>query len=218
MVVIVTYYVKITESTLEFSMPVRAALYTRVSTRAQADKHGTAYQRDALEKMAVARGWEAVLFTDEGVSGRKTNRPALDAMMLAARRREIDVIAVWKFDRFARSLAHLVRSFEEFKALGVQFVSHQDAIDTTTPMGMAMLQIAGVMAELEANLAKERVQAGVDAARARGVVVGRPKSPITGDAAVRAVKQYGGLRAAARALEVSPSLLARRLNEGIAAK
>ena len=197
-------------------MPLRVALYTRVSTRAQAEKHGSTYQREALEKMAAARGWDVMkVFNDEGVSGRKASRPALDAMMLAARRREIDVIAVWKFDRFARSLSHLVRSFEELRILGVQFVSHQDAIDTNTPMGVAMLQIAGVMAELEANLAKERVQAGVDAARARGVVVGRPRDALTPAAALEAIHRHGGIRPAARALGVTSSLVARRKREEV---
>ena len=75
--------------------PLRVALYVRVSTRAQAEKHGTAYQRRELERMAVARGWEVVkIYADEGISGRKASRPALDALMLAARRREIDIVAV----------------------------------------------------------------------------------------------------------------------------
>lgn len=193
---------------------MRAALYTRVSTKAQADKHGTAYQREALERMASARGWNVVrIFDDQAQRGGKESRPALDALMLAARRREVDVVAVWRFDRFARSLAHLVTSLAEFEALGVQFVSHTEGIDTSTPMGRALFHVAGAMAELEASLGRERVQAGVDAARARGVVVGRPRAGLTSQAALAAIQQHGGLRAAARALGVDPSLLARRQRE-----
>lgn len=195
-------------------MTIQAAIYTRVSTRSQAEKHGSAYQRRELERMALARGWTVVgVYADEGHSGRATSRPALDALMLAARRREIDVVAVWRFDRFARSLSHLVVALTEFRALGVQFVSHQEGIDTSTPIGMAMFQIAGAMAELEANLARERVQAGLDAARARGVVVGRPRAALTPQEAEEAVHRHGGLRPAAKALGLAPSLLARRLAE-----
>jgi len=195
-------------------MTIRAAVYTRVSTRSQAEKHGSAYQRRELERMSLARGWTVVgVYADEGHSGRATSRPALDALMLAARRREIDVVAVWRFDRFARSLSHLVVALTEFRALGVQFVSHQEGIDTSTPIGMAMFQIAGAMAELEANLARERVQAGLDAARARGVVVGRPRAALTPQEAEEAVHRHGGLRPAAKALGLAPSLLARRLAE-----
>lgn len=191
---------------------MRAALYTRVSTRAQADKHGTAYQRAALEQMATARGWTVTrIDTDEGISGRADRRPGLDALMTAARRREIDVVAVWRFDRFARSLAHLVRALDEFRALGVQFVSHQEGLDTTTPLGTAMFQIAGAMAELESNLARERAQAGLYAAKARGTTLGRPPTPLSPLEASQAVLAHGGLRPAARALGVSPSLLLRRL-------
>lgn len=188
---------------------MRAALYLRVSTRAQADKHGTAYQRRELERMAAARGWEVVgVYADEGFSGRKSSRPQLDALMLAARRRELDVVAVWRFDRFARSLSHLVAALAEFRALGVQFVSHQEGIDTSTPIGTAMFQIAGAMAELEANLARERVQAGVDAARARGVRLGRP-TKLTADQAREAVALHGSARAAARALGVGLATVQR---------
>lgn len=194
--------------------PLRAALYTRVSTRAQADKHGTAYQREALQKMADARGWDVLgVYADEGVSGRRASRPKLDALMLDARRREVDVVAVWRFDRFARSLSHLVTALNEFKALGVQFVSHQEGIDTSTPIGVAMFQIAGAFAELEASLARERVQAGVDAARERGVVLGRPEV-LTGDQARAALAAHGGLRPAARALGVGTATIRRAMARG----
>ena len=194
--------------------PIRAALYTRVSTRAQADKHGTAYQREALARMAEARGWEVVeTFSDEGYSGRKASRPALDTMMLAVRRGEIDLVAVWRWDRLFRSLGHLVQTLQEFEARNVDLVSHQEGTDTSTPLGRAMFQIAAAMSELEANLARERVQAGVDAARARGVRLGRPRTSLSPRKARVALAEHGSIRKAARALGVSPSLVARRLRD-----
>lgn len=197
---------------------LRAALYTRVSTRAQADKHGTTYQRDALERLAGTRGWVvAAVWTDEGVSGRRQDRPGVTAMMKAMRRGEIDVVAVWRFDRLARSLSHLVQFVEECRALGVAFVSHQEAIDSSTPLGTAMMQIAGAMAELEGNLARERVQAGLDAAVARGVAVGRPRHQLDRDAALLAVQTHGSVRRAAAALGVAPSLVARRIKAAMSA-
>jgi DNA invertase Pin-like site-specific DNA recombinase len=120
---------------------------------------------------------------------------------------------VWRFDRLARSLSHLVRFLEECRSLGIAFVSHQEGIDTNTPIGMAMFQIAAAMSELEANLARERVQAGLDAARARGVKVGRPRGALTPDLAVAAVAEHGSVRKAAKALGVAPSMVARRARE-----
>jgi DNA invertase Pin-like site-specific DNA recombinase len=194
--------------------PIRAALYTRVSTRAQADKHGTAYQRDALERMAEARGWRVVrVHADEGYSGRKASRPALDEMMLAVRRGEVDLVAVWRWDRLFRSLRHMVETLQELEARNVDLVSHQEGTDTSTPLGRAMFQIAAAMSELEAALARERVQAGVDAARARGVRLGRPKAALSSRRARAALNEHGSIRKAARALGVSPSLVARRLRD-----
>ena len=194
--------------------PIRAALYTRVSTRAQADKHGATYQREALVRMAESRGWGiARVYSDEGFSGRKASRPALDEMMLAVRRGEIDVVAVWRWDRLFRSLRHMVETLQEFEARNVDLVSHQEGTDTSTPLGRAMFQIAAAMSELEANLARERVQAGVDAARGRGVKLGRPKAALTVGQACDAVAEQGSIRKAASALGVSPSLVARRLKK-----
>jgi len=194
--------------------PVRAALYTRVSTRAQADKNGSAYQREALERMAEARGWSVVrVFADDGYSGRKASRPALDEMMLAVRRGEVNLVAVWRWDRLFRSLRHMVETLQEFESRNVDLVSHQEGTDTSTPLGRAMFQIAAAMSELEANLARERVQAGIDAARARGVKLGRPRASLTAFQANQALAEHGSVRKAAHALGVSPSLVARRLKE-----
>ena len=131
--------------------------------------------------------------------------------MAAVRRRDVDVVAVWRFDRFARSVPHLVNALEEMRALGVDFVSFQEGIDTSTPMGRAMFQITAAFAELEHSIICERVQAGVDGARARGVVLGRPRKELDPDVARAALEEHGSLRKAAVALGVSVGLLRRRL-------
>jgi len=191
--------------------PLRVALYTRVSTTAQAERNGTEYQLAALEGLAERAEWEIVgVYSDEGHSGRKDSRPELDKMMIHLGRRRFDIVAVWRFDRLARSLSHLVRFLGECRARGVDFVSYSENIDTSTPLGMAMFQIAGAFAELESNLARERVQAGIDNARSKGVTLGRPKSEVTAAEAVLAIEEHGSIRKAAVALGVSPSLVAQR--------
>jgi DNA invertase Pin-like site-specific DNA recombinase len=116
-------------------------------------------------------------YRDAAVSGRREGRPQLNALMTAARRRDLDCVLVWKFDRFARSTRHLLTALEEFNHLGVRFVSVQDQVDTDSPMGRAMFTIIGAMAELESSLISERVTAGMRAAEARGKHLGRPATP-----------------------------------------
>ncbi|MCY4196745.1 MAG: recombinase family protein [Rhodobacteraceae bacterium] len=117
------------------------------------------------------------MYCDHAISGRKMGRPQLKALMTRARYRELDCILVWKFDRFARSVRHLLVALEEFDHLGVRFISVQDQIDTDSPMGRAMFTIIGAMAEPESALISERVSAGMHAARARGKRIGRPPIP-----------------------------------------
>lgn len=152
----------------------RAALYLRVSTPDQKPD----LQFDGLHAYAARAGLDIVQdYCDVGVSGRREGRPQLNALMTAARNREIDCVLVWKFDRFARSTRHLLAALEEFNHLGVRFVSVQDQIDTDSPMGRAMFTIIGAMAELESSLISERVTAGMRAAETRGKHLGRPTTP-----------------------------------------
>src|SRR3954464_1488307 len=152
----------------------RAALYLRVSTPEQKPD----LQYDGLRGYAARAGLEVTQdYCDVAVSGRREGRPRLNALMAAARRREIDCVLVWKFDRFARSTRHLLTALEEFDHLGVRFVSVQDQIDTDSPIGRAMFTIIGAMAELESSLISERVTAGMRAAEARGKHLGRPAIP-----------------------------------------
>ena len=152
----------------------RTALYLRVSTAGQKPD----LQQDGLHGYAARAGLDVVRsYCDIAVSGRREGRPQLNALMAAARRREIDCVLVWKFDRFARSARHLLAALEEFDHLGVRFVSVQDQVDTASPMGRAMFTIIGAMAELESSLISERVTAGMRAAAARGKHLGRPQTP-----------------------------------------
>ena len=152
----------------------RTALYLRVSTADQK----LDLQSDGLRDYAVRANLDVVQdYSDVAVSGRKEGRPRLNALMVAARNHEIDCILVWKFDRFARSTRHLLTALEEFDHLGIRFISVQDQIDTSSPMGRAMFTIIGAMAELESSLISERVTAGMRAAQARGKHLGRPQIP-----------------------------------------
>jgi DNA invertase Pin-like site-specific DNA recombinase len=151
----------------------RAALYARVSTVNHQDPE---MQLRELRQFAAARGWQIVEeFTDRGVSGSKDRRPQLDRMMNAARSRQIDVVLCWKLDRFARSLKHMIVAISEFESLGVQFVSLRDNLDLTTPSGRLMFHVVSAMAEFERSLIQERVRAGLQNARAKGKVLGRPQ-------------------------------------------
>ena len=150
---------------------VRTALYLRVSTPDQKPD----LQYDGLRGYAARAGLEVVRdYCDVAVSGRREGRPQLNALMAAARNREIDCVLVWKFDRFARSTRHLLAALEEFDHLGIRFISVQDQIDTNSSIGRAMFTIIGAMAELESSLISERVVAGMKAAETRGRHLGRP--------------------------------------------
>jgi DNA invertase Pin-like site-specific DNA recombinase len=153
---------------------MQTALYLRVSTSQQKPD----LQADGLLRYAERAGLEIVAeYLDIAVSGRKEGRPKLQELMRAARNHEFACVLVWKFDRFARSVAHLLKALEEFNHLGIRFISVQDQVDTESPMGKAMFTIIGAMAELESSLISERVTAGMAAARARGKHVGRPATP-----------------------------------------
>lgn len=149
----------------------RTALYLRVSTADQKPD----LQYDGLRGYAERSGLVIVGdYCDVAVSGRHEGRPQLNALMTATRRHEFDCVLVWKFDRFARNTRHLLVALEEFRHLGVRFISVQDQIDTDSPAGRAMFTMIGAMAELESALISERVTAGMKAARVRGKHLGRP--------------------------------------------
>ena len=152
----------------------RVAIYARVSTTNSGQD--PMMQTRELREYCVRRGWQVVNdYVDVGISGAKEKRPQLDQLMADAHRRKFDVVCVWKFDRFARSVSHLIRALETFKALGIEFVSLSEQIDTSTPIGKMIFTVLGAVAELERSLIAERLKAGLRNARAKGKHLGRPR-------------------------------------------
>ena len=175
---------------------LRAAIYARVSTLEQNCDNQTL----ELRKYVEARGWTAQEYVDRGVSGSKDKRPALDALLKDAKRRRFDVLVCWRLDRLGRNLRHLITLLDDLQALGVAFVSLAEGIDATTPAGKLQMHIVGAIAEFERELIRERVRSGIQAARARGKRLGRPRTAV--DASRVAVLRAQGLSWASISREV----------------
>ena len=155
-------------------MTKRAAIYARVSTKGKGQT--TENQKIILERYCKQRDFEITgIFEDKGISGSKSDRPALNELMKQARQRKFDVVLVWKFDRFARSVSHLLQALQEFKDLNIDFISISEGIDTSTAMGKMVFTFLGAIAEFERNLITERVRAGIQRAKSEGKHCGRPK-------------------------------------------
>lgn len=156
---------------------MRVAIYARVST-ANNGQDPTMQTRE-LREYAERRAWTVSgEYVDIGISGMKEKRPELDRLMTDAHRRRFDVVVVWKFDRFARSVSHLLRALETFKAQGIEFVSFSEQRDTSPPAGKLVFTVLGAVAELERSLIVERVKAGLRNARAKGKRLGRPRKTL----------------------------------------
>lgn len=156
---------------------MKAAIYARVST--SNNGQDPRVQTRELVEYCARRGWTlAREYVDVGISGTKEKRPELDQLMDDAHRRRFDAVVVWKFDRFARSVSHLLRALETFKALGIEFVSLSEQVDTSTPMGKMVFTVLGAVAELERSLIVERVKAGLRNARSKGTKLGRPRAVV----------------------------------------
>jgi len=152
---------------------MKIAIYARVSTNNGQDPE---MQLRELREYCQRRGWElAGEFVDTGISGAKDSRPELNRLMAEAHRRRFDAVVVWRFDRFARSVSHLLRALEDFRSLGIEFVSLSEQVDTSTPTGKMVFTVLGAVAELERSLIVERVRAGLRNARAKGKRLGRPR-------------------------------------------
>ena len=152
---------------------IMAAVYSRVSTVG----HGQdpAMQTRELREYCQRRGWDIFdCYVDEGVSGKKDSRPELNRLMADAHARRFDVVVVWRFDRFSRSVSHLCRALDTFHALKINFVSMIEQIDTTTPAGTFVFHVLAAVAESERQTTVERVRAGLRNARAKGKRLGRP--------------------------------------------
>jgi DNA invertase Pin-like site-specific DNA recombinase len=191
---------------------IRAALYARVSTSGQ----DTEMQLLELRLVAEQRGWKIVgEFVDAGISGAKDRRPALDRLMSDAHAGKFDLVACWRFDRFARSTRHLLEALETFRCLNIGFFSLRESVDTTTPAGKALFTMIAAVAELERDLIRERVKAGVDRARQKGKKLGRPTDVVIDLAAARRLIETGkSKKSVAAMLGVPRSSLIHALKQG----
>jgi DNA invertase Pin-like site-specific DNA recombinase len=184
-----------------------AAIYARVSTLEQ----NCEVQLQDLRRFASQRFAPGREYIDVGVSGAQRHRPQLDMLMTDARKRLFDVVLVWKFDRFARSLKHLIESLDDFSSLGIDFVSYTEGVDTTTPSGQLLFHIVGAVAQFERDLIAERVRAGMAHARAMGKHIGRPRAAVD-TVAVRTLRSEGkSLRSIATTLRIPVSRVRRAL-------
>lgn len=188
---------------------MRVAIYMRTSTTDQTCEN----QGRDLRAYVQARRWADVTeHVDHGVSGTKDRRPALDRLMADVRARRVDVVVVAAFDRFGRSVRHLVEALELFRHLNVEFISLREQIDTGSPLGRAVFTIVAAMAELERSLIVERVRSGLRRARAQGKQLGRRRVPCGNVDYIRdVVARTGSIRRAAAELEVDEKTLRNRL-------
>lgn len=178
----------------------RVGLYARVSTN---DQQTLAMQNRAMREYAARRGWIIASQVRE-VNAGAAKREAREKLMESARRREIDVVLVWRLDRWGRSVTDLLATLQELEHLGVGFVSLTEALDLTTPAGRAMAGLLAVFAEFEREILRERTKAGLAHARANGRRLGRPAIAAAHAAEVRRLYRDG----------VSKSEIARRLQIG----
>lgn len=187
----------------------RVAVYCRCSTTEQ----NVDLQLDALRDYVQARGFKIVQeYVDEGVSGAKSKRPALDQLLKDAHRRRFDAVLIWKLDRLGRSLSHLIHLVETFSGLGIDLVSLGDpGLDTTSPHGKLLFSIMASVAEFERDLIRERTRAGMQSAKRRGSKIGRPRAQVSVLKAQALLDEGLSFSAVARELGVSRATLQRRL-------
>lgn len=188
---------------------MRAVIYARVST----DVQTTENQLRELRKVAKHSGWQVTNeFIDEGISGAKgrDKRPAFDALLKSAARREFDIVMSWSVDRLGRSLQDLIGFLGEIHALKVGLYLHQQGVDTTTPAGKAFFQMLGVFAEFERAMNQSRVKAGLDRARAQGKTLGRPRIASQVERKIASYRKRGmGIHAIAKQLSVGTGTVQR---------
>ena len=187
---------------------MRVGIYARVSTK---DQNRELQLRD-LRAFCAARKFSVVReYVDVGESGAKDSRPQLNELMAAARKRQVDAIVVWRFDRFARSTKHLLLALEEFRSLGIQFTSYSENIDTSSPLGQALFTIVSAVAQLERDLIRERVKAGLRNAKLKGKTLGRPTLTLDRDRIARLRASGSSIRDIAAQLEVSTATVHKAL-------
>jgi len=189
-------------------MGKRVAIYVRVSTKDQS----VDMQLNDLERYSRERGLNVFeTYEDSGVSGTKETRPALNDLMNDAKKRKFDVVLVWRFDRFARSTKHLVTALYEFRNLGIDFISYQENIDTSSPLGEAIFTIISAMSKLERDIIAERVKGGLRKAKANGTTLGRPNNDIDINRVIKYKEKGMSIREIAKELGLSRSKVERTL-------
>src|SRR6266850_4739746 len=187
---------------------MRIGIYARVSTKDQSCE----LQLRDLRTYCAARRFDLVReYVDVGQSGARDPRPKLNILMDDARKRQFDAIVVWRFDRFARSTKHLLSALEEFRSLGIQFISYQENMDTSSPLGQALFTIVSAVAQLERDLIRERVSAGIRNARENGKKFGRPKSTVDRERILELKERGLSLRQIAEKLGVGYGTVRARL-------
>jgi DNA invertase Pin-like site-specific DNA recombinase len=174
-------------------------------------------QEQPLRQIAEQRSWIVYKVYSDRMSGAKADRPGLKALIQDSHRGRFHLVLVWRFDRFARSVEQLVTALAEFRTLGVDFISHQEALDTSTPMGKAMFTIIAAMAELERSVIRERVQAGLDYARRNGTksgkAIGRPRRVFDKEQVFRLRQGGASIEAIARELGLGIGTVVRSLRQ-----
>jgi DNA invertase Pin-like site-specific DNA recombinase len=184
------------------------AIYERVSTEGQSVE----MQDIDLKRYCEQRRLSIYhIYIDHGVSGTRERRPALDQLMADARKRKFDLVLVWRFDRFARSTKHLITALEELHHLGIEFISYQENIDTSSPLGKAMFVIVAAIAELERNIIVERIKGGLRRAKAMGRRIGRPGLQMDNERIMKLKTQGLSIRAIAKQVGASPSYVHKAL-------
>jgi DNA invertase Pin-like site-specific DNA recombinase len=205
--------------------PKRSVLYIRVSTTNRSTRNQAVFEQNPevqelpLRQLAEQRGWSVVRVYSDRMSGASESRPGLTALMSDARRGAFDVVVVFRFDRFARSVKQLVLALEEFRTLGIGFVSQQEALDTSTPMGEAMFAIIAAMAQLERRVIQERVIAGIEHAKTKGTksgaAIGRPRAVFDRASVVELRTAGQSWRQIAAALSVGVATVCRVYDQGV---
>jgi len=189
-------------------MGKKVAVYVRVSTKDQS----VDMQLNDLERYSRERGLDVFkVYEDNGVSGTKETRPALNELMDHAKKKRFDMVLVWRFDRFARSTKHLVTALHEFRHLGIDFISFQENIDTSSPLGEAIFTIISAMSTLERDIIAERVKGGLRKAKAKGKRLGRPNDEIDVDKVIKFKEQGKSIREIAKHLNLSRGKVERTL-------
>ena len=190
-------------------MKKTVAIYARVST----DRQTVDMQLHELKEYIKRRGWNLHQeFIDQGYSGSDTKRPAFQEMMNEAKKRRFDVLLVWKLDRLSRSMKDLVMVLNELGGLGIDFVSYDNNLDTSTPTGKLVFHVIGAVAEFEKDIIKERIKAGLENAKRKGKKLGRPGVDDSVIEAAKALREEGkSFRKIEKQLGISEGVVRQRL-------